>query len=108
MEKQVGLSKGENKIELTLDMGNRMQTWSEFHPTLYALNVTLATNEGKDNIITDFGMRDFATEGTQFTTTTVAIPTPRPAPLLPLPTSRVSISRPSCLYGEAFHRTTIA
>ena len=39
-----------------------MQTWSEFHPTLYALNVTLATNEGKDNIITDFGMRDFATE----------------------------------------------
>ena len=59
MEKQVGLSKGENKIELTLDMGNRMQTWSEFHPTLYALNVTLATNEGKDNIITDFGMRDF-------------------------------------------------
>ena len=67
MEKQVGLSKGENKIELTLDMGNRMQTWSEFHPTLYALNVTLATNEGKDNIITDFGMRDFATEGTQFT-----------------------------------------
>ena len=37
-----GLSKGENKIELTLDMGNRMQTWSEFHPTLYALNVTLS------------------------------------------------------------------
>lgn len=144
------MSKGENKIELVLDMGNRMQTWSEFHPTLYALNVSLATNEGKDNIITDFGMRDFATEGTQFTingfktflrgkhdacvfpltgyapmdvkswrkvfrqprvmasTTTVAIPTPRPAPLLPLPTSRVSISKPSCLYGEAFHRTTIA
>lgn len=67
MEEQVGLSKGENKIELVLDMGNRMQTWSEFHPTLYALNVSLATNEGKDNIITDFGMRDFATEGTQFT-----------------------------------------
>lgn len=66
-EKQVSLNKGENKIELVLDMGNRMQTWSEFHPTLYALNVTLSTNDGKDNIVTDFGMRDFTTKGTQFT-----------------------------------------
>ena len=144
MEKQVGLSKGENKIELTLDMGNRMQTWSEFHPTLYALNVTLATNEGKDNIITDFGMRDFATEGTQFTINgfktflrgkhdACVFPLTRyapmdvkswrkvfqtaksyginyyrchsyhpPAPLLPLPTPRVSISKPSCLMGKHF------
>lgn len=67
VEQQVSLNKGENKIELVLNMSDRMQTWSEFHPTLYALNVTLATNEGKDNIVTDFGMRDFSTEHTQFT-----------------------------------------
>ncbi len=66
IEKEVSLNKGENKIELVLDMGDRMQTWSEFHPTLYALNVTLATNEGIDNMVTDFGMRDFTTEKTQF------------------------------------------
>lgn len=66
IEKEVSLNKGENKIELVLDMGDRMQTWSEFHPALYALNVTLATNEGIDNMVTDFGMRDFTTEKTQF------------------------------------------
>lgn len=66
VEKEVSLNKGENKIELVLDMGDRMQTWSEFHPALYALNVTLATNEGIDNMVTDFGMRHFTTEKTQF------------------------------------------
>lgn len=66
IEKEVSLNKGENKIELVLNMGDRMQTWSEFHPALYALNVTLATNEGIDNMVTDFGMRDFTTEKTQF------------------------------------------
>lgn len=67
VEKQISLKKGENKLELELDMGERMQTWSEFHPALYALNVTLSTPEGEDNLVTNFGMRDFSTEGTQFT-----------------------------------------
>lgn len=67
VEKQIGLKKGDNKVELELDMGDRMQTWSEFHPALYVLDVTLSSPEGKDNLITDFGMRDFATEGTRFT-----------------------------------------
>lgn len=66
-ESPIELNKGENEIELELDLSDRMQTWSEFHPALYALNVTLSTAESKDNLTADFGMRDFATEGTRFT-----------------------------------------
>lgn len=67
IKEKVELNEGDNRIEMTLDMGEEMLTWSEFHPALYRLNASLSTKDGKDNQIIQFGMRDFATEGTQFT-----------------------------------------
>ncbi|MEI8225491.1 MAG: sugar-binding domain-containing protein [Bacteroidota bacterium] len=61
------LKSGENAVELTYNMGNKFQLWSEFNPALYKLNVTLKTKEVLDNSTADFGMRKFSTLGTQFT-----------------------------------------
>ena len=66
IRRDVELEEGKNVVELTLDMGDRMLTWSEFHPALYALNARLVSAAGEDNVVENFGMRDFATEGTQF------------------------------------------
>lgn len=57
---------GQTVCEIDLDMGNAPLLWSEFHPSLYKLNITIETPEGKDNRIVNFGMRDFSIEGTQF------------------------------------------
>lgn len=67
LKKDVELDKGENRIEMAIEMGEKMLTWSEFHPALYRLNASLDTKDGEDNQIVQFGMRDFSTEGTQFT-----------------------------------------
>lgn len=45
-----------------LDIGPRMQTWDEFSPSLYRLEVSL----GGDTAVTTFGMRDFTIEGRDF------------------------------------------
>lgn len=62
----VSLTRGLNRIELPLDMGRDPLLWSEFHPALYKLNVTLKTRKGNDNRTVDFGMRHFEARGTQF------------------------------------------
>lgn len=58
--------KGKNRITFTLDMGDAPLLWSEFHPALYRLNVTLTDGQKRDNRIVDFGMRQFEVQGTQF------------------------------------------
>ncbi len=63
----VSLSPGENIIDVTYRIGSRIQLWSEFDPVLYKLVVTLQDNGETDNKSVDFGMRSFATGGTQFT-----------------------------------------
>ena len=67
IKKKVQLDKGDNRIEIQLEMGDGMQTWSEFHPALYKLSASLDTKDGEDNQTTQFGMRDFSTQDTQFT-----------------------------------------
>ncbi len=63
---KVILTPGLNRVLVKYPMGNKVQLWSEFSPTLYKLNVELITSEGKDNTLVDFGMRKFTTKGTQF------------------------------------------
>jgi len=63
----VSVTKGENIVELTYKMGNKIQLWSEFNPALYKLTVTLKGKRVLDNRSVDFGMREFSTLGTQFT-----------------------------------------
>ncbi len=58
-------------IHTKLNMGDHVQLWDYFHPTLYRLKVKMAASGGKrhfnDEHTTSFGMRNFSTEGTQFT-----------------------------------------
>jgi len=63
----ISLKKGENTVELTYSMGNDFKYWSEFDPALYKLIVTLKGKNLLDEATVNFGMRKFATQGTQFT-----------------------------------------
>lgn len=61
------LELGENVVCTTLDFGDDARTWSEFHPNLYDLDVSLKAAEYKDSRSTRFGLVDFRTDGSQFT-----------------------------------------
>jgi len=63
----INLNAGEEKsVTLTLKMGDKMQTWDEFHPALYMLSAKLAGNNYQHLIESQFGMREFKIEGRQF------------------------------------------
>ena len=62
----VRLKKGRNRIELPVNMGDKLLLWSEFHPALYKLNIALHAGKNRDSRMVDFGMRKFEVEGTQF------------------------------------------
>lgn len=53
-------------FEMGLPMGNDMLTWSEFHPNLYKLKVTLNTGKKTDEKEVQFGMREFSIKGKYF------------------------------------------
>lgn len=55
-----------DEFEIKYELGNDALLWSEFHPALYKLNVTLKGNEIYDSQSVNFGLREFTTEGTQF------------------------------------------
>jgi hypothetical protein len=59
-----------NELQLVIDypMGDNVQLWSEFKPSLYKLSVDLREAEDKilDTKSTYFGMREFKTRGTRF------------------------------------------
>ena len=61
----VDWQKEEQEFELLL--GDEAQLWSEFHPALYRLTLSLETEQGKDVQQADFGLRDFQAEGKRFT-----------------------------------------
>ena len=59
-----------NDLQLVFDypMGNNINFWSEFEPSLYKLRVNLKDSKGNliDSDSEDFGMREFKTKGTRF------------------------------------------
>lgn len=61
---RVVLNEGENVLKMRLSLGEGIQLWSEFHPTLYTLKAQL---DGIGMQEVTFGMREFGTQGTQFT-----------------------------------------
>jgi len=69
--KTVNVNDNSDELQLVVEypVGKRMKTWSEFHPDLYKLNVSLKGPKGEviNNRSVDFGMREFKTEGTRFT-----------------------------------------
>ena len=67
---KVETSTDSNELQLVIDypMGENIQLWSEFSPSLYKLSIDLkgAKGEELDSRTEDFGMRDFRTKGTRF------------------------------------------
>ncbi|MCC8119215.1 MAG: beta-glycosidase [Bacteroidales bacterium] len=61
---EMELTPGEDEYVVKYPMGPDALLWSEFDPAMYHLKVELV---GLDEIEQDFGLRDFSTDGTQFT-----------------------------------------
>ena len=60
------LDLSKNEFEIKYQLGDDTQMWSEFHPALYKLNVTLEGEDTYDSRSVNFGLRDFKTQGSQF------------------------------------------
>jgi hypothetical protein len=66
VEFPISVSGKESEFEITLPMGNDMQTWDEFNPTLYNLHATLTSGLQTDNKDVEFGMREITIKGKYF------------------------------------------
>ena len=68
-EKRVDFSvSGEDRtVEADYEMGDDVLLWDEFAPNLYRLTATIAGDGFEDERTVTFGMREFGTDGTQFT-----------------------------------------
>jgi hypothetical protein len=61
------IKKGVQTYHFRLPMGNDYKTWSELEPNVYKLDIKIE-GEGVSQVATsNFGMRQFASEGTHFT-----------------------------------------
>jgi hypothetical protein len=61
------LSDGPKTLTINYPMGKNALLWDEFSPNLYELKTTLKGVGFTDSKTVTFGMREFTTEGTQFT-----------------------------------------
>jgi len=61
------LDTGKTSLELTYQMGDKVQLWDEFNPALYKFTAVLNDEYGnRDLREIHFGMREFKTSGTRF------------------------------------------
>jgi hypothetical protein len=61
------ISKDSLRMEIELPMGEEMQTWDEFHPTLYQLKITMKSDKNETEVKeVQFGMREFSIKDTYF------------------------------------------
>ncbi|MEO6845162.1 MAG: sugar-binding domain-containing protein, partial [Ginsengibacter sp.] len=65
--KKIHLYKDTTIIEVEYPMGTSPLLWDEFNPNVYSMQTSISGDVGKDMVNTDFGMKDFAIKGTQFT-----------------------------------------
>jgi hypothetical protein len=66
--KKINTSSTDLQLIIDYPMGNKMQLWSEFSPSLYKLTAKLKAANGDiiDLKSEDFGMREFIAKGTRF------------------------------------------
>ncbi|MEI6050072.1 MAG: sugar-binding domain-containing protein [Bacteroidota bacterium] len=68
--KTVKVNSSSDDLQIVIDyqIGEKMQLWSEFTPSLYKLSVSLKGSKGEmiDSESEDFGMREFKANGTHF------------------------------------------
>ncbi len=64
----VEVAPGKNIFRFTYNLGSKAQLWSPRHPALYRLSGAIVHKAGKveDRLSTQFGLRKFSAEGTQF------------------------------------------
>ncbi|MEO8414954.1 MAG: sugar-binding domain-containing protein [Ginsengibacter sp.] len=67
LSKKIYLNKDTTVIDVEYAMGNAPLLWDEFNPNVYSLQASISGEAGYDIVITDFGMKNFAIKGTQFT-----------------------------------------
>ncbi len=60
------LQTGTASYSFDFQVGKERALWSEFDPALYKVNFELSCDSSKDFQTVDFGIRDFSTQGTQF------------------------------------------
>jgi hypothetical protein len=63
----VVLKNGLNNIFINCKLDNNAPLWDEYNPNVLSLKATLTQGISKDEVTTDFGLRDFETNGTRFT-----------------------------------------
>ncbi len=57
------LQQGENEVEALIDMGENPHLWSEFHPDLYRLRITLADRKGVgEEVVETLALRQWEAE----------------------------------------------
>ncbi|MGF1585981.1 MAG: sugar-binding domain-containing protein [Bacteroidales bacterium] len=61
------LSPGENLVNMDYQIEGGALLWDEFNPNVYQLVMKLNSESGSDEIVEDFGFRDFKVNGTRFT-----------------------------------------
>ena len=61
------LSPGENLVKMDYQIEGGALLWDEFSPNVYQLVMKLNSESGSDEIVEDFGFRDFKVNGTRFT-----------------------------------------
>lgn len=64
---ELDINEGTGEYKFTIDAGEEVALWSEFDPALYKVNFQVECQNLVDNYNLDFGIRDFSTNGTQFT-----------------------------------------
>lgn len=67
LNKQIELSKGENKITIDFELGQNTLLWDEFSPNLYKMIFKLSADKNIDTKEEIFGLRKLGTKGTQIT-----------------------------------------
>jgi len=66
VELPINLTGKEASYEISLPMGDNMQTWDELNPALYNLNATLTVGKQTDAKEVEFGMREITIQGKYF------------------------------------------
>jgi hypothetical protein len=68
LTKEVRLTGASTTVEVMYPMGSAPLLWDEFHPEVYTMTARLTTGKlAAESLTTTFGMREFASRGTQFT-----------------------------------------
>lgn len=59
----IDLKANQSEVEMVYPLGDKMQLWDEFNPTLYRLHASLSAGKIIDENELDFGMREISIQG---------------------------------------------